>query len=536
MKYRATKAEIMDNHFRIVDTKIIEGKTEKQCKAKAGSGYVLSKIPTRYKVKSYLLFLRFNKKDGQFESYEFGAIDELKRTTGNNIQEIKISKGIVYVVNLKQVFNYIELNFAIVSKLTGKDNRIYSAKTDTGLEFRDLLNKVPMLPHQIAESLKVADDFEATRTLLQEMTESGLSKITIASDGLIDYKNRIGGESVFLKYFKGLNYEEDSYIRKSYRGGFLACNSSKTGHGYSFDINSSFPYVMVTNLIPYGQPIFFTGKYEENQGYPLYIQRIIVDCSIKSGYLPCITNDEKQYLEDTLLPVELTLTAPDLELLKTYYNIHYIKYLDGYMFKGAYGFFDDFVNYHYTTKKTGASQLDVVKSKLLLNTLYGKMGAHPIHIQQGRATIGKIGRVDVSSFISAYARFNIVTICQQAQKLGVFRYCDTDSVHVESESIPEFIKPYLDQKKLGAFKIEREFSEGIFIAPKCYTEKLLGINQWKLTASGVAEEVAKSVVTFDNFQQSIEQGMEIQNKFYKVNKDGVMESHKIKFTIGGINK
>ena len=536
MKFKATKAEIMNSRFQVVDTKIIDGKTEKQCKAQAGPGYVLSKIPTRYKVKTYLLFLYFSKEDGHFEKYELGAIDELKRTTGDDIRQIGINKGIVYVVNLKQVFNYLDINFTIVSKLTGKDNRIYSAKTNTGLEFRDLLCKIPMFPHQIAESLKVTDSFEAVRTLLQEMTETGLTKITIASDGLIDYKNRIGGESVFLKYFKGLAYEEDSYIRKSYRGGFLACNPSKTGHGYSFDINSSFPYVMVTELIPYGKPIKYTGKYKENQGYPLYIQRIIVDCSVKEGYLPCITSDEKQYLRDTLLPVEITLTAPDLKLLETYYDIHYIKYLDGYMFKGAYGFFDDFVNFHYTTKKAGANQLDVVKSKLLLNTLYGKMGAHPVHIQQGKATVGKIGRVDVSSFISAYARFNIVTICQQAQKHGIFRYCDTDSVHVEAESIPDFIKPYLDKKKLGAFKIEREFSEAIFIAPKCYTEKLIGINQWKLTASGVAEEVAKSVVTFDNFQQSIEKGMEIQNRFYKVNKDGIMEQHEVKFTLGGINQ
>lgn len=77
--------------------------------------------------------------------------------------------------------------------------------------------------------------------------------------------------------------------------------------------------------------------------------------------------------------MELVLTQVDLELIFEQYNVTYIEYVDGYMFKSDIGMFDSYINHWMEMKeeatRTGNKGLRSI-AKLLLNNLYGKFGTN----------------------------------------------------------------------------------------------------------------------------------------------------------------
>lgn len=72
----------------------------------------------------------------------------------------------------------------------------------------------------------------------------------------------------------------------------------------------------------------------------------------------------------------------------------------------------------------------------------------------------------VGVFITAYARD--VTIRAAQQHYGVFAYADTDSLHLMVDDDPPTLD--VDPKRLGAWKREMCWSDGLFVRAKCYTE------------------------------------------------------------------
>lgn len=536
-KYRITKTAITKGKFQLLETKEAEYRNEIKAR-RENPGAVIEKIPEKRLPKNeFLTIINYDLETGVLDNIEFGKLDGLQVETLMNTEELKAKlaglSATVYVFNLKLNRQLIEANFPITKRLIGKDCSVYLLDSGS-IEFRDTVNLIPMTPGEISENLQINDRFQALRTLLLSLRVDGNLKLTIASTGLTDLKERMGGAKVFDKYFPGLSIDEDQFIRKAFKGGMLACNTSKGGHGYAFDINSSFSYSMKSKMMPYGNPVYFTGRYPDEKSYPLFVQRVVVDCKIKDGYIPCVMLEDKSYLEDTLIPEEVTLTNVDLEILNRYYEIYSIQYIDGYMFPGAYGFFDNFVDFHYNQKKHAENKLDRLKAKLLLNTPYGKIGANPTHIDgEGSITKGKPGRVDVSAFIASYSREHVLELIQEASIRGIFKYADTDSVHMECETVPDFVKPYLDDYELGFFKIEEEFSDGIYIGPKCYAEKLIDKDQWKLKASGLNKEVAESFAAYDGFEKALQSGILLNNYYYNL-QDGVLTRNYVNYTIGGI--
>ena len=109
----------------------------------------------------------------------------------------------------------------------------------------------------------VSNDVKIVAYAIRYFLDSGLTKLTIGSCALSEYK-----EIINKKYFKAFypipTY--DKYIRPSYRGGFTYLSPKFEGkivkEGIVLDYNSLYPSVMYNELLPYGEPIHFEGEYE----------------------------------------------------------------------------------------------------------------------------------------------------------------------------------------------------------------------------------------------------------------------------------
>ena len=224
-----------------------------------------------------------------------------------------------------------------ISKLTLD----YKEKREVGHE---------LTPHEV-DYLK--NDVTIMSMALKQMFDSGLTKMTIGSDALSNYKKMFPS---FNHYYPVLPYEIDQDIRKSYRGGFTYLNpiykNKITGAGLVLDVNSLYPSVMYNDLLPFGNPLFFEGKNEENSLYPLYVQKLSCSYELKPGMI--LTIQIKNYLRFNPTEystssegdiVTLTLTNVDLELFFKHYNVYDLHYHSGWQFKGLKGMFKEYNDY-----------------------------------------------------------------------------------------------------------------------------------------------------------------------------------------------
>lgn len=227
----------------------------------------------------------------------------------------------------------------------------------------------------------IRNDVEIVARVLKEMFTKGLTKMTIASDALNNFKDHF---SFFRRYFPKIEDHVDSEIRKSYRGGFTYVNplyqEKICSAGVTLDVNSLYPSVMKNEMMPYGEPVLYEGLYQENPNYPLYIQ--VMECAfeLKKGKIPTIQLKNNlnfipnEYLESSNNKIVcLYLTKPDFELFIENYNIYCEKYEGGFMFKGRVGFFNKYIDYWTEQKITAGKEGNKGKrqiAKLMLNSLY----------------------------------------------------------------------------------------------------------------------------------------------------------------------
>lgn len=212
--------------------------------------------------------------------------------------------------------------------------------------------------------------------------------------------------------------------------------------------------------MPYGEPIFFEGKYKEDKVYNLYIQAISVRFKLKEGKIPTIQikNDRFNYNPTEYLEtsgendVILFLTNVDLKLFLEQYDIIYIDYISGWKFKSIKGLFDDYID-KWTERKIQASKEgnkgQRTLAKLMLNALYGKFATSlttkskipylkddVVKYQIGELENKKGLYIPIGAFITSYARNKTIRTSQairdySLKKYGVdmYQYSDTDSCH-----------------------------------------------------------------------------------------------------------
>lgn len=252
-----------------------------------------------------------------------------------------------------------------------------------------------------------------------------------------------------------------------------------------------YPGVLKYKLMPYGEPVFFRGEYKDNPIYPLFVINFLCEFKIKPGHFPSIQikNMPSRYMDNEYLtesdgPTILTLTSVDYQLFLDQYDVKIIEFYSGYMFMAKTGLFDEYIDYWYDVKTlsrfNGETGMEKI-SKLMLNSLYGKFGTRKqtkqhipfldtekniVRFKESKPEEVKGGYIPIATFCTSYARDIII---RGAQACGErFVYADTDSLHVVgNEPIPCLD---VDDKRLGAFKLESRFKRAKFIRQKTYLE------------------------------------------------------------------
>lgn len=446
-----------------------------------------------------------------------------------------------------------------------KKNKKYKKVT-----FLDSLKKLPFPVAKIAKDFKlpigkleVPDGFyEWERSLDHVLTEleiqylkqdvqvvamalgiqfdQDLKRMTVGSDALYNFKNMMG-EKEFERMFPVLPHQVDKQIRYAYKGGYTNLMEryaeKDIGEGIVFDVNSLYPSVMYDKPLPYDTPLPFVGKYQDDEFYPLYIQKLTCEFTLKPGHIPTIQIKDTgrfkstEYLKTSRdkfgeTEVTLVLTNVDLELFFEHYNVENVEWEGGWKFKQCVGVFQEYIDHWTKIKVDNSHEKNALYTlaKLMLNSLYGKFatnperqGKYPYLNKEGAISytlkpneMGKPVYTAMGAFITAWARHKTITAAQSVYDR--FIYADTDSIHLTGSEIPDL---EIHDSALGYWGWEGTFKRGRFLRAKTYVEDMYAkegdngklkhcspdeatTSIFYVTCAGMPDNVKESV-TWDNF-------------------------------------
>lgn len=380
----------------------------------------------------------------------------------------------------------------------------------------------------------------------REMT--GCQGDTIASCALDWYTREILGGGAFKigeksyadkkkglkkrgQLFPELDRDVDKFCRSAYHGGFTYVNPKFKGEnkvakfigskkdqslrkkigidtpdrtGTVLDVNSLYPSVMASEkcVYPVGEPLYFSGKVEPTEDYPIVFQKLSCSFYLKDNKIPSvqIKHDRRfkptEYIEDTNEEiVELTMNNIDLERFFDSYEVEDLKWEGAMCFQGMTGkeLFGDYVNHWMKMKIDGKKEKNPVKTacaKLFLNSLYGRFAKATLVMdnipvfKEGQVKFEKSDEYEQETFsyvplgacITSYARE--VTLSGASIVYDYFIYSDTDSLHIalsEEEIRKAYPMFHMHETELGAWGIESAFKIddlNIYAGAKRYLESV----------------------------------------------------------------
>lgn len=281
--------------------------------------------------------------------------------------------------------------------------------------------------------------------------------------------------------------------------------------GIVLDVNSEYPAAMREGVYPVGLPSKFKqGKYIYNPKRPLCFQFFRAKFSLKNktdryhiAFLPKKWSKYNDYVySDKELKESykvMCLTSVDLKNFFLEYDVHDIEYIGYYDYIGAKDIFAPYVNQHAAQKEQASKDLatakdsgDTIKeeiaqdeknhAKIMLNSPYGRYvmkvmqqtcqydidGNGVQHIQKLDYELSDGNYCEDGIFITSYAR-DIFLRGARAAGLHLCYY-DTDSIHLDTETIPEQMNSLISGSEIGKWKVESEFNEARYVRPKCYVE------------------------------------------------------------------
>lgn len=426
-------------------------------------------------------------------------------------------------------------------------------KSGVKIRFRDSFKKIPLSVKVIAESYKlpilkerinytaerpegyiptdeeisyIHNDTEIVARALRLHFEQGLTEMTAPADAFKQLK-----KTVCDNYRKlGIMYmrqhpDVETFCRRAYYGGISWVNpeieEQDVGAGVVYDVNSLYPSVMLNN--PY--PVYYPTRIYDNSELEgcLWIASIeIKNARRKYGALPTLRVGSS-WIETEFSGV-VTLTSVDYELLIENYMIDEIKFIEGYRWIHTDDrLFNEFIEYWGSRKQVDTGGLRMI-DKLMMNSSYGKFGLNPdrcrkqcvyddvnkiatyptMKTAEGDKQIDhdKCNNVAIAAFVTAYARREL----NRGVKASTgFCYCDTDSVHLATYTdkytgrviFPSFSGD-VHPTRLGAWKLESEFTRARYIRQKTYIEEQR-YNDYDVKACGMPAN-CKRLVTWDNFR------------------------------------
>jgi len=317
-------------------------------------------------------------------------------------------------------------------------------------------------------------------------------KLTLASTGmsLFNHMNNYSIESIN-------SFDLDAFLRLGYRGGrvevFMIYIASTDKEKWKYkDYNSLYPSKMKNNFMPIGKYFYIEDGWEK-----MY----------KDNYRGVgLFNIKAPILYIPFLPVKLNkkLYFPIGEF-QDYYTFTEIKYaltlgykcefIKGYMAKGTYELFNEFVDTIYDDRlkaKRENNKIDDLIDKLFLNACSGKFGEkkivseicfnltreeiidneveiyneNPLIYLMKSGQHRKYHNVGIIAEVTALARIELYSSIKKVIDAGYkVAYCDTDSIITNA---PDGLLQ-THNTKLGYLKNEFDITgRGLFIAPKFY--------------------------------------------------------------------
>lgn len=429
-------------------------------------------------------------------------------------------------------------------------------KTSVRIRFQDSLKKIPLPVRDIPQAFGFEDlakgdlDYNTYRPVGHQLTEEelyylkhdciipvkalkilaeeGFDKMTASSDSFYQWKltlqsdkareRHIKPERTYRGIFPILPLEVDDFVRKAYRGGWTYVNpryANKILHDIEvWDINSMYPSKMRDKYLPVGKPVHFTGKPQPNK-YQCYIVKVMMSFDIREGFLPTIqvknswVFNPTDYIESSKgCEIELTLTNIDLALIMKHYHVHTIKYIEGYYFRKAKGYFTKFIDTNMMIKETSTGGKRYI-AKRRMNSLYGKTATSPRkkqkipYLEDGvlKFTLHEEEAEEpqataVGVFVTSHARHDIITDAQNNYEN--FVYCDTDSLHMLKRKDGKEPDIPIHQSKIGFYKKEKDVYKAIFLRSKTYIEEDYE-HDVEIKCAGASPEVKKHM-SFENFK------------------------------------
>lgn len=399
------------------------------------------------------------------------------------------------------------------------------------------------LPGQISadEIEYIKNDVLVVKESLEKMFQNGNDRMTIGACCFADFKSQFEKHTYWelfpnLKDFKIKEDiygapDADAYIRKSYRGGWCYLKPEYAGKilqkGYTLDVNSLYPSVMLSECYPVGLPTFFVGEIPEKiKGNPNYYYFVRIQCKfeLRKNFLPTIQiknnwfyksneylttskifnpNDGRYYdryvdIDGTEkdATVELTMTMSDFELFKKHYYTD-IKILDGCYFFTHPSIFIKYINKYRYQKINAKNSVERTIAKLFSNNLYGKMATgsnnsyklcyldeieNKIKFKNVFSDDRTPVYIPCGSAITSYAR-NFTISAAQAN-YDAFVYSDTDSIHCLGD-VKDVKNCKIDDKEYSCWKLENVWDTGLFVRQKTYIE-ITG-NEWDIKCAGMPE-------------------------------------------------
>ena len=494
--------------------------------------------------------------DGEFIIYYlltngFTWIQDKKEKRNKTFTTLISDMGMFYTIEV-----YFEVGNKQVKKVTFIDSlKILNMSVDSiaktfGLEISKLkidYDEPREKGHILTEEEKayIKNDVLIVAKALKVMFDENLTRMTIGSNALGDFKE-ILTLNKFNHLFTPISYEIDKDIRKAYKGGFTYLNpiykEKDVGKGIVLDVNSLYPSVMYEKPMPFGEPFFYEGKYEEDKVYNLYIQMITCSFELKENKIPTIQIKNSHFIENEYLTTSnneivcLTLTNVDLKLFLEQYNVYDLEYVCGWKFKSLTGIFTPYIDKWITRKieatKSGNKGMRAL-AKLMLNSLYGKFATSQdiqskipfigddeiIHYTYSDKERKKGLYIPIGCFITAYAREKTIRTSQaikdySLQKYGkdLYLYSDTDSIHtlLPIDEVTKFCD--IDDVALGKWAHESTFTKARFVRQKCYLEEI--DDEVKITCAGMPKSCYK-FVEWEKFKQGFTCGGKLTFKHIK---------------------
>jgi len=445
------------------------------------------------------------------------------------VEFIRQNKGIYYAHNGGKFDWFFFVKYIEEGKLLFINGRLSSAKIGES-ELRDSYNLLPVPLRAYKKDdfdYSLLKDYQKNKTVIIEYLKNDcvylfeLVKEFITTYGL---SLTIAG-SAYKKWKQIYNHSEitdknyDSTFRNFYFGG--RCQSFANGlvkkDMKCYDINSAYPYAMLFQH-PKGSKYFTTKS--ENTIKPYSFVKLIC---VSKGALPFRDKNGLNFPDDKIAR-EYFITGHEFLAAKKHGLISGIEILRVYTHLETQSF-SKYVDYFYNIKQTAAkNSAQYIISKLFLNSLYGKFGQNyedfqdfyladikekGIEFEDGKNHYFLSEKVSETKGIyqAPVLRGNFFNVAVSASITGFVRayllehiitadnpyYCDTDSIICDN-------LPCKETAELGDWKLEGEFSEGVFLGKKLYF--LAGTKENKFASKGVKMN---------------------KSDYYKILKEGVFE-------------